>query len=763
MTRLASSSIEFSRLGICIQLGNSSSQPSLLNVLPEEEFFARQADVQRLFHAGLDVARGLQSSCFLSGPRKSGKTEILKRAYNRLFWEQDAVIPFFHALPKSITSAEVFCREYFLSSALQCIGFLRKDARLLISEEHDLNRIVQLAYESKLSWLTDAFDHFHQFTKNKDLQALSRLAILFPSSVAARTGLYAFVFVDNFHHLSSLAAPVEMSLLTAHFLQALESRQAPHCLAGASKPLFQSLFRTAELPGCVEVMPLRSLQAAEAKELLERLCHRFDVGLEAELSHFIVRQLDCNPFYIRSMLQTARRESTGLSSARQFAGLYSSELVEGSLQLYFSSLLHSAQLNAIERIKALEFLRFCAHAPLEFAALHYLKGREMSEGVDFEAVLNALAALGLIDYSFGVVSALQDPVLRDWVEWNFSHKVAGTELSRVHFDLSSGLLKKFGQALQSRQQTDVLASMKAVLQAMNCQSVPRAWLSYAEFVRSKEFGGAAKQPALHEGEVVLPEVISLTVLSSVSSPGGDFLGGLVIARGFERGLYSDDMETAWLAGFVTGAAGLDEVQRFYRRCEVTGRQEGLKRAQLWLVAEERFNQAALSFAEAQGIFSSNLEQLKLLAHEVVMEQEPVQEPEEAEALLTYEMTIPMSADSELVAVRALEQIADSSAFNEKSKGQVRMALMEACINIKEAVASEAGRIHLSFKTASHRLVVHLRAEGRIGAETDPVQAWGMKMLRTLMDDVRLRRTAQGFELVMTKHLPAAANAKSEAV
>ena len=69
--------------------------------------------------------------------------------------------------------------------------------------------------------------------------------------------------------------------------------------------------------------------------------------------------------------------------------------------------------------------------------------------MDFEAILNALASLGLIDYSFGVVSALHDPVLKDWVAWNFSHKVGGVELARVQFDLASGLLRRFGQTRQS--------------------------------------------------------------------------------------------------------------------------------------------------------------------------------------------------------------------------------------------------------------------------------------------------------------------------
>jgi len=717
-----------------------------------------------LFHAGLDVARGLQSSCFFSGQRKSGKTEILKRAYQRLFWEQEAVIPFFTSLPKSIPSAEVFCREYFLTSALQCIGFLRKDARLVVSEKHDLNRIVQLAYESKLSWLTDAIDHFHQFTKNKDLQALSRLAIRFPSSIAARTGMHAFVFVDDFHYLASVASLDERLLLTADFLQALESRQAPHCLAGASKPLFQSLFRTAELPGCVEVISLRPLSPAEAQEMLEGLCSRFDVALDKEISNFIVEQLNCNPFYLRSMVQTARREAKGLDSARQFASLYNFELMEGGLQLYFNSLLHSTPLTAVERIKALEFLNYCAHAPLEFAALHYLKGRELSEGVDFEAILNALASLGLIDYSFGVVSALRDPVLKDWVAWNFSHKVGGVELARVQFDLASGLLRKFGQTRQSRPQMEVFKTLEAVLGGMNCHSVSLGWFTYSQHPRPEEASALQKTAVVRGEEIVLPEVISVSVSRNPGLTGEELPGGLVLARGFDRGVYSDDAETAWLAGWVAGAAGLNEVQRFHRQCEAIKRQEGFKRTQFWLVAEEKFNQAAMSFAESQGLFTSSLEQLRMLVHEILpAEEDAAPEPAGREEPDSYEVTIPMSADSELVAVRAFEQIVEGIDFSEKAKGQVRMALMEACINIREGFAGDSGKIHLGFKTAEDALSVRLRPEGVAGAETDLVKAWGMKMLRTLMDEVKLHRTAQGFELVMVKRTTAAASAKGEAV
>ena len=240
----------------------------------------------------------------------------------------------------------------------------------------------------------------------------------------------------------------------------------------------------------------------------------------------------------------ARRQSKDLDSARQFASLYNFELTEGGLQIYFCSLLHSAQLTVVERLKALEFLHYCAHAPLEFAALHYLKGRELSEGVDFEAILNALASLGLIDYRFGMVSALHDPVLKDGVVWNFSHKVSGSELARVQFDLASGLLRKFWQTRQSRPQTDILKTIQAVFEAMNCQSVALGWFRYAQHARPEAALAVQKAIAVRGEEMFLPEVISVSVPRNLPLAGCELSGELVLARGFDQGIYSDDTETA---------------------------------------------------------------------------------------------------------------------------------------------------------------------------------------------------------------------------
>jgi hypothetical protein len=128
-------------------------------------------------------------------------------------------------------------------------------------------------------------------------------------------------------------------------------------------------------------------------------------------------------------------------------------------------------------------------------------------------------------------------------------------------------------------------------------------------------------------------------------------------------------------------------------------------------------------------------------------------------VVTYEMTIPLASDAELVAVRASDQIFDNINFDEKSKGQIRMALIEACISAKEAAPSETGKIHITFHAAPSRLTIQVSVEPSPvetrQAGTQSPKSWSLKILQTLMDEVKVIQTRFGFELVMTKYLRSA--------
>ena len=738
---------------------SSSTLRQVVNTLPEEEFYSRGIDILSLFHSGLDVSRGLTPSQFLSGPRKSGKTEILKRVYNRLFLEQSTVIPFFHSIPKSLPSAEVFCREYFLNSVIQLLAFLKREPELMAAEELNPNTVFQLAYESRRPWLVELVDHFHSSMQKRDLQMLAKLALHFPVTASVRGGYCAFVIVDDFHHVASLKLEEELALLTGGFLTTLQSRQAPYLLSIPSIQVLHRLFKTAEFPGNAEVYPLKQLDVQGARRVLEGLCNRFGVALEKDLSVPIVEKLEFQPFYIRAIVQGARRNQAHLQSLRKFADVYVAELTEGSLHVYFNGVFNSAKLNSPERIKALELLHACSRLHLDTPVLEYFRRESSGQGWEPARVMDALGEVHLIETSLGTVRPIEDKVLTDWVDWNVQHTLRGLPRAQATYRTMADLLIHLHESLQFREESDRLERLERLLGQMNCQLVPSCLLDFDQLGSLESIQEPEKLGSYlaSQEQLLLPEVLSVSRQRVKPSSSTGYPWTLLTALGFEDGHYIEGTDTAWVAGYCLGRdpVGLNEIQDFFIQCQRMVKETRLERARLWLVAESRFNHAAMGFAHDKEIMTSNPLQFALLESQILPAPPKSEEQILSSDLTTFELTIPCSPDAELVATRTLEQVSEIIDFEEKTKGQVRTAVLEACINAREAAGSPKAKIHLQFKAGQNSLVTQLRVDLPAGMEQilgkPSTKIWNLSLLQSLMDDVRVVRTHLGWELFMVKY------------
>lgn len=133
------------------------------------------------------------------------------------------------------------------------------------------------------------------------------------------------------------------------------------------------------------------------------------------------------------------------------------------------------------------------------------------------------------------------------------------------------------------------------------------------------------------------------------------------------------------------------------------------------------------------------------------------------ALVQYDLTVPMSADAELVAARATEEIARLIGFVPRAIEQVRMAVIEACLNAFEHSESPDRRVYLNFISYEDRLLVVVRDFGK---GFDPLEVrqpdihekigamdkggWGLYLIRRLMDEVVFEKVSAGTCLMMTK-------------
>jgi serine/threonine-protein kinase RsbW len=134
----------------------------------------------------------------------------------------------------------------------------------------------------------------------------------------------------------------------------------------------------------------------------------------------------------------------------------------------------------------------------------------------------------------------------------------------------------------------------------------------------------------------------------------------------------------------------------------------------------------------------------------------------------------MGDDTELIAAHTVEQIARRIDFPSEAINQIKTALIEACINAAEHSLSPDRKIYQRFRVESDRLVVTVSSRGVVpvninngegdsagqpasngNSATDLTKGrrgWGLKLIRSLMDEVEFERVDDGTRLRMTKYL-----------
>ncbi len=106
--------------------------------VPADEFTDRQEIMDYLLRWAANTPRDITLSTAVIGQRRLGKTAVMEQVYNRLFWEQEVVVPIyftFEACP--ITSTE-FAFAYYTNFLRQYVAFRRKDHLLARGTDRDV-------------------------------------------------------------------------------------------------------------------------------------------------------------------------------------------------------------------------------------------------------------------------------------------------------------------------------------------------------------------------------------------------------------------------------------------------------------------------------------------------------------------------------------------------------------------------------------------------------------------------------------------------
>jgi len=262
-----------------------------------------------------------------------------------------------------------------------------------------------------------------------------------------------------------------------------------------------------------------------------------------------------------------------------------------------------------------------------------------------------------------------------------------------------------------------------------------------------------------EADIVrLPQIVSAVDCSAVVTTVPTEEGRCAIGHGFDAAEYVEENEIVWLAAEIDSKleASAELTAEWCERLEKIAREAKLHRFRLWLVSPEGFSSEAAKVLHQHHAYSSSRRQIDLLSGRL-------QSLSELPALADeYEMVIPMGTDTELIAAHTVEQIARRIKFGPEAINQIKLALVEACINATEHSLSPDRKIYQRFRVEGDKLTVTVASRGVVPANIPDQngandngksrRGWGLKLIRALMDEVEFERVDDGTQLRMTKYL-----------
>ena len=349
-------------------------------------------------------------------------------------------------------------------------------------------------------------------------------------------------------------------------------------------------------------------------------------------------------------------------------------------------------------------------------------------------------------------------------------EVAGEERALVVATTLLETLKRAPQTMARKYRREAALGIGDLISRFNCQRVPASLFHYDRFAATHKGEDPVTVDAALDNEsdlVRLPQIVHVAGCSSFGRFVACDAETCAVGHGFEAAEYIDENEVVWLAAQIESKleAGRELAEEWCSRLLHLAREYRFPRVRLWLIAPEGFSPEACALLTEREAYGSGHRQVELLTARIKSEGTETESARPDE----YEMVIPMGQDTELIAAHTLEQIARRVNFRPEAINQIKTALVEACINAAEHSLSPDRKIYQRFRVEDDKLVVTVASRGVVPAslagqngegisvEEDKPDAksrrgWGLKLIKTLMDEVEFERVDDGTQIRMVKYL-----------
>ena len=526
---------------------DSSPHHSILSQLASDEILARTASaLDEVYQAA--VLKNARAVLIIGRPQ-SGKTELLRLTYDRLFNEQGRTLPIYFSLRRDRLSPDKFAKDFLLTLLRQYLAFVNHDVALVSRHELTEHDLLNLASASEYAALKEILDSYEARAQEPDKRLLVRYALGLPQRLASRTPYHLTVLLDEAQWLDRIVTDEEIANLFGEVLQ--QPHLVSFILTGQQRALLDQLAAEEGVIGNVKLLHFPTPDLVALQDLVQQWCVRDSAAFDSEIGRLAVHQLDSNLFYLRALTAASSERKMWFDKGADFERLYVSELLQGRIAHYFSRLLRQLASDATRgqagEHAAIEIVYICAEAMASRAPVELIKAR-LAPRIEVSALLAELHRQELITLLDGHILPSEDTVFCDWIAATH-RRFEGASLEEVKLDLLRRRIKAVPQMLALSARRTLHTQIEALLRRFDGQSMAHSLFAHDEFVI--RYGHATYEIMLaglaaeNEREQ-LPQVVHVAeghLFTHRSSPAS---WSYLLAFGFEEGIYDQEHEVVWL-------------------------------------------------------------------------------------------------------------------------------------------------------------------------------------------------------------------------
>ena len=557
---------------------------------------------------------GRHSTAF-AGLRRTGKTAIIHRVFNRLFHEQDRVMPVFISFeqylyrPDPMTTYE-FAHDFFggylrsyLAFRYRRPDFLRRELNILDASQFAAEVDDKIALE-----LIESYNLTSNGSNHLRSTSLSYTVIAMPRAYAAIHDMPTAVFIDEFQLLTNCYDPDDgfTKDLTNAFQKASESKVAPLVVSGSSVNLLLGQATGGALAGRLRRQILGPLEEEHALDMILRLGAFEGIEITEEFALAIWTLTQGYPYAIESLLQTdapakARYpDPVALDEVLRFELTNPSGLLFEHYNLEFNK--YSTLLNDGQTTKKVMF--WATKYPDEQIDTEVVAQEIGVERAEVQESLLKLEQLDIVRRTTGsLYNGPTDPMLIRFIEFRYQREVEELSAIQAAENLQQQIRKDRGaESYVVGQMAEIIVG--AVMRGFDGRRLDgESYFSFPEPITVPKF----KQIDHRWGVIEDGEPKELDLIGEYPVPDGDHADG-----------GPDEKQiAAWLVQvkYKKRTTSEADVAAFLAQIDAIQSVKGYAQLTPWYVSKGGYTQGAEDLLHASAIAFSTLAQFNALAQE----------------------------------------------------------------------------------------------------------------------------------------------------